>query len=123
VSDAGLDDRTSALSSYVDLERRVRSDRPLRAIRTIVNEALCALEGEFTVLCARVGRPLIEPERLLRAMLPQAFYFIRSERQLIDACRDPGWGDKNPGWVSGSTSSEAASRTQSPKASVRTSCP
>ena len=43
--------------------------------------------------------------------------------ELIDAYRDPGWGDKNPGWVSGSTSSEAASRTQSPKGSVRTTVP
>jgi transposase len=80
----GLDDRTGALFSYVDLERRVRSDHPLRAIRTIVNEALCALEREFTALYARVGRPSIAPEKLLRAMLLQAFYSIRSERQLME---------------------------------------
>src|SRR5215211_2627727 len=80
----GSDDRTGALFSYVDLERRVRSDHPLRAIRTIVNEALCALEREFTALYARVGRPSIAPEKLLRAMLLQAFYSIRSERQLME---------------------------------------
>jgi transposase len=80
----GLDDRTGALFSYVDLERRVRSDHPLRAIRTIVNEALCALEREFAALYARVGRPSIAPEKLLRAMLLQAFYSIRSERQLME---------------------------------------
>jgi transposase len=80
----GLDDRTGALFSYVDLERRVRSDHPLRAIRTIVNEALCALEREFTALYARVGRPSIAPEKLLRAMLLQALYSIRSERQLME---------------------------------------
>jgi transposase len=80
----GLDDRTGALFSYVDLERRVRSDHPLRAIRIIVNEALCALEREFTALYARVGRPSIAPEKLLRAMLLQAFYSIRSERQLME---------------------------------------
>ena len=80
----GSDDRTGALFSYVDLERRVRSDHPLRAIRTIVNEALCALEREFTALYARVGRPSIAPEKLLRAMLLQALYSIRSERQLME---------------------------------------
>ena len=80
----GLDDQTGALFSYVDLERRVRSDHPLRAIRTIVNEALCALEREFAALYARVGRPSIAPEKLLRAMLLQAFYSIRSERQLME---------------------------------------
>ena len=80
----GLDDRTGALFSYVDLERRVRSDHPLRAIRIIVNEALCALEREFTALYARVGRPSIAPEKLLRAMLLQAFYSIRSERQVME---------------------------------------
>src|SRR5215217_2639118 len=80
----GLDERTGALFSYVDLERRVRSDHPLRAIRTIVNEALCALGREFTALYARVGRPSIAPEKLLRAMLLQAFYSVRSERQLME---------------------------------------
>jgi transposase len=54
------------------------------AIRTIVNEALCALEREFTALYARIDRPSIAPEKLLRAMLLQAFYSIRSERQLME---------------------------------------
>ena len=80
----GLDERTGELFSYVDLEARVRPDHPLRPIRTVVNEALTALEGEFAPLYAQVGRPSIPPEKLLRAMLLQAFYSRRSERQLME---------------------------------------
>src|SRR4028119_165120 len=80
----GLDERTGTLFSYVDLEARVRPDHPLRAIRAIVNEALAALEGAFAPLYAQVGRPSIPPEKLLRGMLLQAFYSIRSERQLME---------------------------------------
>ena len=80
----GGDGRSGELFSYVDLEARVRSDHPLRAIRSIVNEALVALEREFAALYSPVGRPSIPPEKLLRAMLLQAFYSIRSERQLME---------------------------------------
>ena len=80
----GGDGRSGELFSYVDLEKRVRSDHPLRAIRAIVNEALAALEADFAALYAPVGRPSIAPEKLLRAMLLQAFYSIRSERQLME---------------------------------------
>jgi transposase len=80
----GDDGRSGELFSYVDLEARVRADHPLRAIRGIVNEALSALEGEFAKLYAPIGRPSIPPEKLLRAMLLQAFYSIRSERQLME---------------------------------------
>jgi transposase len=80
----GGDDRTGSLFSYVDLEARVRGDHPLRAIRTIVNEALTAMEREFAALYPPTGRPSIPPEKLLRAMLLQAFYSIRSERQLME---------------------------------------
>ena len=80
----GGDKRTGELFSYVDLEKRVRSDHPLRAIRGLVNEALAALEHEFSALYAPIGRPSIPPEKLLRAMLLQAFYSIRSERQLME---------------------------------------
>ncbi|KKN79073.1 hypothetical protein LCGC14_0344010 [marine sediment metagenome] len=65
----GDDKRTGQLFSYVDLEARVRRDHPLRAIRTIVNEALGALEREFAALYSTIGRPSIPPEKLLRAML------------------------------------------------------
>ena len=80
----GGDGRSGELFSYVDLETRVRADHPLRAIRAIVNEALTALERDFAALYAPVGRPSIPPEKLLRAMLLQAFYSIRSERQLME---------------------------------------
>jgi transposase len=80
----GADNRTGELFSYVDLEARVRADHPMRTIRLIVNEALAALEREFAGLYARIGRPSIAPEKLLRAMLLQAFYSIRSERQFMD---------------------------------------
>ena len=80
----GGDNRTGELFSYVDLEARVRRDHPLRAIGTIVNEALSALEREFAALYSPIGRPSIPPEKLLRAMLLQAFYSIRSERLLME---------------------------------------
>jgi transposase len=80
----GGDERSGELFSYVDLEKRVRLDHPLRAIRVIVNEALAALAADFAALYAAVGRPSIAPEKLLRAMLLQAFYSIRSERQLME---------------------------------------
>jgi transposase len=80
----GTDERSGELFSYVDLEARVRRDHPLRAIRLIANEALGALSKDFAALYAREGRPSIAPEKLLRAMLLQAFYTVRSERQLMD---------------------------------------
>src|SRR4029079_10488877 len=80
----GGDNRTGELFSYVDLEARVRRDHPVRAIRTLVNEALSALEHEFTGVYSPIGRPSITPEKLLRAMLLPGFYSIRSERLLME---------------------------------------
>ena len=80
----GGDIRTGELFSYVDLEDRVRRNHPLRAIRLIVNEVLKALGGEFAALYSPIGRPSIPPEKLVRAMLLQAFYSIRSERLLME---------------------------------------
>ena len=81
----GSDERSGSLFSYVDLEARVRPDHPLRTIREIANAALADLSEEFAALYPpRLGRPSIPPERLLRAMLLQAFYGIRSERQLME---------------------------------------
>ncbi|MGB9061017.1 MAG: transposase, partial [Pseudolabrys sp.] len=80
----GSDERTGELFSYVDLEDRVPAHHPLRAIRSLVNEVLAALDGEFAKLYADTGRHSIPPERLLRALLLQAFYTIRSERQLVE---------------------------------------
>jgi transposase len=80
----GEDARSGSLFSYVDLEARVPQSHPLRAIRQLVNEALAALEKEFSTLYSPLGRPSIPPQMLLRAMLLQAFYSIRSERQLME---------------------------------------
>ena len=80
----GSDVRTGELFSYVDLEKRVPEHHPLRLIRRIVNEVLADLDREFAELYAAEGRPSIAPERLLRALLLQAFYTIRSERQLME---------------------------------------
>ena len=80
----GSDERSGSLFSYVDLEARVRGDHPLRTIREIANQALSDLSKAFTALYTDFGRPSIAPEKLLRAMLLQAFYGIRSERQLME---------------------------------------
>jgi transposase len=80
----GTDGRSGELFSYVDIEERVPADHPLRAIRALVNDVLASLDGEFARLYAGSGRPSIAPERLLRALLLQAFYTIRSERQLME---------------------------------------
>src|SRR5205085_10603325 len=72
------------LFNYIDLEKRIRADHPLRVIRAIANAALKSLSGEFQKLYSPLGRESIPPERLLRALLLQAFYSIRSERQLVE---------------------------------------
>ena len=80
----GFDGRAGALFSYVDLEERVHADHPLRAIRSLTNAALSELSRDFAGLYSGLGRPSIAPEMLLRAMLLQAFYSVRSERQLME---------------------------------------
>ncbi len=80
----GQDDGSGTLFSYIDLEDRVPATHPLRLIRGIVNEALETLSGEFEAMYSHMGRPSIPPEKLLRALLLQAFYTIRSERQLME---------------------------------------
>jgi transposase len=80
----GDDEICGSLFSYIDLEKRVRADHPLRVIREIANAALAALSGTFEPLYSRIGRGSIPPERLMRALLLQAFYSIRSERQLVE---------------------------------------
>ena len=74
----GTDERTGSLFSYVDLEARVRKDHQLRVIRGLVNGALDTMASDFARLYAAMGRPSIAPEKLLRAMLLQAFYGVRS---------------------------------------------
>ncbi len=80
----GRDDRDEGLFSYVRLEERVPSDHPLRAIRSLADDALAALNGRFEALYSQTGRPSIPPEHLLRATLLQAFFSVRSERLLME---------------------------------------
>jgi transposase len=80
----GDDAISGSLFSYIDLEKRVAGDHPLRVIRGIANAALKSLSRDFDALYAPIGRESIPPERLLRALLLQAFYSIRSERQLVE---------------------------------------
>src|SRR5580692_8578241 len=80
----GMDARSGEFFSYVDLEKRVPAKHPLRLIRGVVNDVLAALDRDFSKAYADGGRPSIPPERLLRALLLQAFYTIRSERQLVE---------------------------------------
>src|SRR3977135_3813360 len=102
----GSDIRTGELFSYADLEERVPKNHPLRLIRRIVNEVLAALDREFAELYAEEGRPSTAPGRLLRALLLQAFYPIRSERQLMEQLHYNllyrwfvGLGVDDPVWV------------------------
>ena len=80
----GDDLRADGLFSYVSCEGRVPRDHPLRLILPLVDAALADLSGEFAQLYAPIGRPSIAPEKLLRALLLQAFYSVRSERQLME---------------------------------------
>jgi transposase len=80
----GEDERRDGLFSYVRPEDRIPEGHPIRAIRQIADEALHALSDQFDALYAANGRPSIPPEQLLRALLLQAFYTIRSERQLME---------------------------------------
>ena len=80
----GKDEVRGSLFSYVDLEQRIRPDHPLRTIRAIANAALADMSAEFDALYPPTGRDSIPPERLLRALLLQAFYSLRSERQLVE---------------------------------------
>jgi len=72
------------LFSYVSPESRVPADHPLRRIRELVRDVLLELNRKFTRLYARDGRPSVPPEQLLSALLIQALYGIRSERQLME---------------------------------------
>jgi transposase len=80
----GADEQPGSMFSYVSLEARVPADHPLRAIRRITDRALERLSPRFGTLYINFGRPSIPPEKLLRALLLQALYTIRSERQLME---------------------------------------
>ena len=80
----GDDQQQFGVFSYVSLEDRVPADHPLRPIRKAVDEVFRAMNKDFDGLYAKAGRPSIPPERLLRALLLQIFYTIRSERMLME---------------------------------------
>ena len=80
----GEDVTQGALFSYVSLEERVSKDHPLRRMRLLVDGVLASLSDEFTALYSHTGRPSVAPEKLLRALLLQVLYTIRSERQLVE---------------------------------------
>jgi transposase len=78
------DEKQSALFSYRSIEDRIPADHPLRAMRKLVDPILLLLSPRFDALYSPIGRPSIPPEQLLRALLLQLLYTIRSERQLME---------------------------------------
>lgn len=80
----GGDHQQSGMFSYISAERRVPEDHPLRAIRAMVDAALRNMGPQFDAMYAKVGRPSIAPEKLLRALLLQVLYTVRSERMLME---------------------------------------
>ena len=80
----GADYQQSGMFSYLSAERRVPEDHPLRAIRAMVDVALRNMGAQFDAMYAQVGRPSIAPEKLLRALLLQVLYTVRSERMLME---------------------------------------
>ena len=80
----GSDQQTNHLFSYIAPEQRIRPDHPLRQIRRMTDEVLTGLSPRFDRMYSDMGRPSIPPEQLLRALLVQALYTIRSERLLME---------------------------------------
>lgn len=80
----GDDPNQEPMYTFLTLEQRIPRDHPLRAIRGMVDRALTALSGDFDALYSKTGRPSIPPERLLRALLLQVLYTVRSERMLME---------------------------------------
>jgi transposase len=80
----GDDQQQGHVFSYLSPEQRVRKDHPLRPIRRMVDQALKELSPEFDKMYSQVGRPSIPPEQLLRALLLQMLYSVRSERLLME---------------------------------------
>jgi transposase len=80
----GTDEQQNWMFSYISAEKRVPKDHPLRAIRTMVDVVLKDLSPLFETLYAKTGRPSIAPEKLLRALLLQVLYSVRSERLLME---------------------------------------
>jgi transposase len=83
----GADERQSSMFSFVSMEERVPADHPLRPILAMTNEALEAIRPRLDRMYAKTGRPSIAPEKLLRALLIQMLYTVRSERLLVEQIR------------------------------------
>ncbi len=81
----GTDTRQEGLFSYVSPESRIPENHPLREIRRLTDEALAALSSDFEAAYSPMGRPSIAPEKLIRALLLQVFYTVRSERLLMES--------------------------------------
>src|SRR3982074_2548768 len=80
----GHDEQTGHMFSYLSPEQRVPADHPLRAIRQMTEGVLAKLSPQFTRMYSKIGRPSIAPEKLLRALLLQVLYTVRSERLLME---------------------------------------
>jgi len=80
----GFDEQPKHLFSYISIEQRVPATHPLRPIREMTDRVLATLSPQFTKLYAKIGRPSIPPEKLLRALLLQVLYTVRSERLLME---------------------------------------
>ena len=80
----GKDEQQLGVFSYVSPEQRIPQDHPLRQLRAMADEALRELKPRFSRLYAKTGRPSIAPEKLLRALLLQVLYSVRSERMLME---------------------------------------
>ena len=80
----GHDEQTGHMFSYLSPEQRVPSDHPLRAIRQMTDRVLAKLSRKFTAMYSKIGRPSIAPEQLLRALLLEVLYTVRSERMLME---------------------------------------
>jgi transposase len=80
----GADDQTNGMFSYLSPEQRVRADHPLRAIRAMTDRVCAELSPRVTKMYSDIGRPSIPPEQLLRALLIQSLYTVRSERLLME---------------------------------------
>ena len=84
----GHDEQTHHMFSYLSPEQRVPADHPLRAVRALTDQALQTMSRRFAGLYAKTGRPSIPPEQLLRALLLQVLYTIRSERLVMEELND-----------------------------------
>ena len=118
----GSDERTGSLFSYVGIEGRLRPDHPFRAVRALTDETLAAMERELAALYSGIGRPSIAPQMLLRSMLLQAFYSVRSERQLMERMEFDllfrwfvGLGADEPVW-------DASKLLEEPRSAARGRC-